>query len=194
MDAAARRRELRKRKILQNAEDRIKKLTENVGVDVTHGEKLEKQADKENSLKEVHQNFETKREKTLHQNTLNHNDDSMQDNVDGRVMKKEIDDSQPDVHVYNETEEQEIDNEPEIINPDTEGNSTTDSRTSKVRPVIVMVFATLWFTKSLFLPIILSVLGSPWFLEIYNDEHLGKVMAHILTLSCICNMTYFYPE
>jgi hypothetical protein len=36
MDAATRRRELRKRKILQNAEDRMKKLTGNIGADVEH--------------------------------------------------------------------------------------------------------------------------------------------------------------
>ena len=50
MDAAARRRKLRKTKILQNAEDRIKKLTGNFNGAVKHDEKIDKQTDFGNDI------------------------------------------------------------------------------------------------------------------------------------------------
>jgi hypothetical protein len=236
MDAAARRRELRKRKILQNAEDRIKKLTGSIVADVKHEEDVEKQTyfGNDSVLKllnncstEVDLNCETTfkdstittpREKLIHGNSLVHQDKptEMRDKTDGYVRKERVnktyeqqtDESFPGqttAHSHKEkilnenvpkhqdepTEPTEVRdktdgyvrkkrlheiNQHQIDENETESNTKPEavgSKISNVRPVIVMILAMLCFTKSLYFPAISLLLGSPWFLEIYNEKEVN---------------------
>ncbi len=232
MDAASRRRELRKRRILQNAEDRINKLIRNVGADVKHEENLDKQTDfgNDNALKlhahqnvnilnsstKVDQNCETttQREKILHGNSLLRQDEptEMRDKTDGNVRKERVhetnvqqtDESFDDQTTTQSHKEKILENfpknhgEPTKIQDKTGGYvrkerlhetdqqlidengaefstvpETVDSKISNVRPVIVTILAMLCFTKSLYLPAIVSILGSSWFLEICIEKEVN---------------------
>lgn len=220
MDAATRRRKLRKTKILQNAEDRIRKLSGNFNGAVKHDENLDKQTGfnddiglilherqngndcsstkvdqnirgasargdklcdgndlsyqdkptevRDDYIKNVHETNKgdkatthiSYKEKIPDQNCPKNRDKSaeMQDKTDGKEILYHTDQLQSD---------------DSGIEFDT-GSEDVGSKTSiNVRSMLVMILGTLCFTKSYFLPVISSILGSPWFLEIYSKEEVN---------------------
>ena len=209
---AARRRALRKKKILQNAEDRIKKLIGNVGADVKESNTSGRQKKLGNDSENIDSNIIHETCKTAC-STKTEKITELRDKTDGYVSSEKLDKTNEQQSnegfdretnetttfrfnsrildeglVKNQDQHTGIKNEMDssvdkqshhrAAQEETEENAidfnaepvAVDSKISSVRPVIVVIVAMLCFTKSLYLPVISSILGTPWFVEIYSTR------------------------
>ncbi|XP_028401474.1 uncharacterized protein LOC114524559 [Dendronephthya gigantea] len=200
MDAAAKRRAIRKRKILQNAEDRMKKLTGNAGVDLKHEENVDKETNfceandkdtlKFNGINDDHQNandnvdssythkdkvdgydYRKEREHETEKKTNNetfHSQITAQNSSDVKFPSLEDDckekGTETDAHIrkgkVDETANEQLIEE-NGIEFSTESEAIGSGK-ANVRTIVVILFATLCFTKSHYMPVVFSIVGSPW--------------------------------
>lgn len=234
MAAASRRRELRKKKILQNAEDRIKKLTENGLADIKREETLD--TDVALCARQMFKNCPTssgevesadceasettpQKVKLPVSKTLSRQIESKEarDKIDGfhqaeKLNKPDEPETNENLHFYDSnvklldvdfrTNQSEIkgleDKTENTISKENRhcidqqrnkaqsigraGHDAVDSKLSMLRPVIVMILAIMCFTKSVYLPALSFLLGSPWFLQIYCEKEVIFILYFICAL------------